>query len=111
MKPVMVRIPDDLLDHLDALAERHGVDRSHVIRTFLEAGRSANPAPTPSEIMAVRARRAGRPAVRGGGLVVPIAPLAHAGEGVPDSGVEEMGIEPGRGARRALALATRRRAA
>lgn len=73
---VVVRLSDEMLDRLDALAERHGIDRSTVIRQFLEAGARANPPPTSAELDVVRRKRA--PVRQRPGLVIPLAPLARA---------------------------------
>lgn len=108
MKPIMLRMPDDLLARLDAIADRHHLDRSEVIRRFCAAGLDANPELTDTEIRAARARRAGT-VQRGAGLVIPLPPLARADEtaGAQDRGMEEKGIEPSTSGRRSTRASDR----
>lgn len=98
------RCPDDLREHLQALADREGVDLSVVLVRLLDAGRAANPV-DPGELVASRQRATNRRAGRTPGLVIPLSPLALANANdavatqasVTDAteakdGVEKMGI-------------------
>jgi predicted transcriptional regulator len=98
MKPIMLRMPDDLLARLDAIADRHHLDRSEVIRRFCAAGLDANPELTDTEIRAARARRTGT-VQRGAGLVIPLPPLARVDE--------TAGAEPSTSGRRSPRAADR----
>lgn len=37
-KPITLRLDKDILEQLDKLAEHHGVDRSAIIRVFINEG-------------------------------------------------------------------------
>jgi len=104
-KLLSVATPEHTLERIDALAAKHGITRSEVVRRFLEAGLEANPL-SETELARVRATRARR----GQGLVIPMAPVASATPapvtGAADE-VEKMGIEP----LRVSARATLKRAA
>lgn len=106
-----VKLKDGMKDRITAIAERHGLSQSEVVRMFLEAGIEANPV-TDTELAKVRAAKA-RATRRAPGLVIPIAPVASATPapvtGAADENMEKMGIEPLRAplraSRRSLKLA------
>lgn len=66
---VTVRLPVELVERMDALADRESLDRTSVIEEFLLAGLEANPV-TSEQLAKFRTKkqRAGR------GLVRPVAP-------------------------------------
>lgn len=101
-----VAAPGQTIDRIDALAAKHNLTRSEVVRRFLEAGLEANPL-TESEVQKLRSARSRR----GAGLVIPMAPVASAAPAADVTGaadeVEKMGIEP----LRVSARATLKRAA
>lgn len=94
------RCPVDLREHLQALADREGVDLSVVLIRFLEAGRAANPV-SPAEVSAARLRSSNRKSRRTPGLVIPLSPSAlsatpaTAVTGAADENMEKMGNERG----------------
>lgn len=100
-----VKLKDGMKDRITAIAERHGLTQSEVVRLFLEAGIEANPVSDTelAKIRAARTRATG--ARRGQGLVIPMAPVASATPapvtGAADN-MEKMGIEPLRVSTRTL---------
>lgn len=102
-KMLTVATPGQTIDRIDALAAKHGLTRSEVVRRFLEAGLEANPL-TDSEVQKLRSARSRR----GAGLVIPMAPVASAVPAADVTGtadeVEKMGVEPRALITRGLAL-------
>lgn len=101
-----VKLKEGMKDRITAIAEKHGLTQSEVVRRFLEAGIEANPL-SENEVAKMRATRARR----GQGLVIPLAPVASATPApvteAADENMEKMGIEP----LRVSARATLKRAA
>jgi hypothetical protein len=88
-----VLVEDEMKDRVAAIAAKHGLSTSEVVRRFLVAGIEANPI-SETEVARVRATRSRR----GQGLVIPLAPVASATPaadvtGAADENMEKMGIE------------------
>lgn len=87
-----VLVEDEMKDRVAAIAAKHGLSTSEVVRRFLVAGIEANPI-SETEVARVRATRSRR----GQGLVIPLAPVASATPApvteAADENMEKMGIE------------------
>ena len=98
-----VKLKEGMKDRITAIAEKHGLTQSEVVRRFLEAGIEANPL-SENEVAKMRATRARR----GQGLVIPLAPVASATPAsvteAADENMEKMGVEPRALVTRGLAL-------
>ena len=93
-RPISISFPEDLVERIDALAERHRISRSEVLARFAAAGLASNDPVTEGELQRLRARRAGT-TPRAPGLVVTLPPLAQRRPSEAPSAAEKSGGEDG----------------